>query len=138
MSKLVCAYCFQLKRFIVRYMCNLMISGWPNTNQYRGQYQAPAMGPSSPQPWNQVGNRSGVPHNNQNVNNQWDQRYPASGQQGYQPNIVQQNQQWSPMPTPGIGPSSPLRQPLGPRSSFRSDGKPISMLPPQGMKNVSI
>lgn len=102
------------------------------------------MGPSSPQQWNQaMGNRPNIPHNNQNVNNQWDQRYPPSGNSQpavyqTQGGIVQQNQQWSPMPTPGIGQSSPLRPPIGPRTPFRNDGKPMgNMMPSQQIKNVS-
>lgn len=96
------------------------------------------MGPSPPQQWNQVGNRAQVPHNTQNVNNQWEPRYAATGQPGYQTSLVQQGQQWSPMPTTGIGQGSPLRPPMGPRTQFRSDGKTMNILTNQGIKNVSI
>uniref|UniRef100_A0A1Y1K1P8 ARID domain-containing protein n=1 Tax=Photinus pyralis TaxID=7054 RepID=A0A1Y1K1P8_PHOPY len=95
--------------------------GWPNNTQYRGQLVS-STGPTGPtsgtQQWPQGGRPSG----------QWE-RY-SGGSQNYQP-PQQGQQQWSPMPTPGVGQSSPLRPPLGPRS-----GKPFGMLPPQPGKGV--
>lgn len=99
-----------------------MLGGWSNNTQYRGQYvgtTGPTGTAAGTQQWTQGGRPSG----------QWD-RYPTSSQGGYQP-PPQNQQQWSPMPTPGVGQSSPLRPPLGPRS-----GKPFGMLPPQTGKGA--
>lgn len=78
------------------------VAGWPNNSQYRGQYVGSAGPTAGNQQWNQGGRPSG----------QWD-RYPPN--QVYQP-PQQGSQQWQPMPQPGVvGPSPPIRTPMGPR-----------------------
>ncbi|XP_065166302.1 trithorax group protein osa isoform X4 [Atheta coriaria] len=99
--------------------------GWSNNNQFRGPYPANSTGPGGPgpapgQPWNQ-GQRPIRPPN------QWD---PYTPNQTILP-PPQGPQQWSPMPTPGVGQSSPLRPPMGPRP-----GKPFNMMPPSGGKGM--
>ncbi|KAJ3639831.1 hypothetical protein Zmor_003167 [Zophobas morio] len=95
------------------------IYAWANNNQYRPNQYGASGGPQvGSQQWNQGGGRPA---------GQWD-RYPA-GNQGYQPSQSGQ-QQWSSIPTPGVGQNPPLRPPLGgPRP-----GKPFSIMPPQGGK----
>ncbi|KAF5285273.1 hypothetical protein FQR65_LT13287 [Abscondita terminalis] len=91
---------------------------FPQYGQQRPQMYGPGGPAATTQQWTQGGRPSG----------QWE-RYPT-GSQSYQP-PQQGQQQWSPMPTPGVGQSSPLRPPMGPRS-----GKPFGMLPPQPGKST--
>lgn len=98
-----------------------LTGAWANNNQqYRGQYSG---GPAGPTPAAQQWNQGARP------TAQWD-RYSGNSQ-NYQ--AAQQNQQqWSPMPTPGVGQSSPLRPPHGPRGPT----KPFNILPPQTGKGI--
>lgn len=123
--------------------------GWPNNNQYRGQYQPPPTVSGNSQQWPQGNSRSTgpVPQSNPCVNNQWEHRYPSNNGQGnYQPGAsagptsaaVQQNQQWSAITTPGIGQSSPLRSPSVPRSSLRIDGKSFNINLTPNIKGVCL
>lgn len=96
-----------------------VVGGWANNNQYRGQYVGPAGPAAAAQQWTQGGRPAG----------QWD-RYSGSNQNYQTP--PQNQQQWSPMPTPGVGQSSPLRPPMGPRGP----NKPFNMLPPQPGKGM--
>nr|CAD7452330.1 unnamed protein product [Timema tahoe] len=110
------------------------IYGWSNNSQFRGQFppQGPGAVPQAPQQWAQGPPR---PAGAQPSNNQWDQhRYPPAGQPPYQPPSQSQQQWMSNMPTPGVGQSSPLRPPMGPRPPFRPEGKPFPMPPPPGSK----
>lgn len=86
---------------------------WPNS-QYRGQYPQQWSGGPGPRP-------------------QWEPRYPPPSQGGPAPSPYpppQPVQQWgNTMSVPGVGQSSPLRQP-GPRIQYRPDGKPYPGPPP--------
>lgn len=105
------------KRYVI-FGLFIVSGGWPNNNQYRGQYGSGGAAQAGSPQWNQGGRPSG----------QWD-RYPP-GNQGYQ-QPQQGAQQWSSMPTPAGGQPSPLRPPLGPRP-----GKTMPFMPPQAGKGV--
>lgn len=94
----------------------IVSGGWPNNNQYRGQYGGSAASQPGTSQWNQGGRPSG----------QWD-RYPPNNQGYQQPQ--QAGQQWSSIPAQAAGPSSQLRPPLGPRP-----GKAMPFMAPQGGK----
>ncbi|XP_023704592.1 trithorax group protein osa isoform X9 [Cryptotermes secundus] len=108
--------------------------GWTSNSSFRGPFPGQGPVPQASQPWNQGPPRPAGPPNNQQANNQWDQhRYPSGTQPSYQ--TPQQPQQWvSNMPSSGVGPSSPLRPPVGPRTQFRPEGKPFPMPAPPGTK----
>ncbi|KAK7866048.1 hypothetical protein R5R35_008556 [Gryllus longicercus] len=115
------------------------VYGWSGNNtQYRGQFPPQGPVPQGSQQWPQGPPRPSGPPGAQGSSNQWDQhRYPAAGQSAYQ-QPPQSQQQWVPgMATPGVGQSSPLRTPMGPRGPYRPEGKPFPISAPPGGKGHS-